>query len=226
MSDSKPTKNLSSDIGYKKPPKHSRFAPGVSGNPKGRPTGSKNKKGESYIKGIEELILAEAYRTIEVNENGERIKIPIAQAALRSLAVKAAKGNIRAGQLMMKQIAEIERKREEARNQFDETLITYKVEWEIERKRRARAGEDMPDLPVDPDNIILDDQADRVRVISREERETRDKLKHLRQTHREEIGLIEQDLKNPENKEFFQQLRENLERSQHFVKRINEVLPE
>lgn len=32
------------EVGYKKPPKHTQFKPGQSGNPKGRPKGSKNTK--------------------------------------------------------------------------------------------------------------------------------------------------------------------------------------
>lgn len=30
------------EVGYGKPPVHSRFRPGVSGNPRGRPVGSEN----------------------------------------------------------------------------------------------------------------------------------------------------------------------------------------
>jgi len=32
------------DVGYGKPPAHSRFKPGQSGNPRGRPKGVKNKR--------------------------------------------------------------------------------------------------------------------------------------------------------------------------------------
>ncbi len=32
------------DVGYRKPPKHTRFKPGQSGNPRGRPKGTKNLK--------------------------------------------------------------------------------------------------------------------------------------------------------------------------------------
>jgi len=34
--------DLTNKVGYAKPPKHTRFTKGRSGNPKGRPTGSKN----------------------------------------------------------------------------------------------------------------------------------------------------------------------------------------
>jgi hypothetical protein len=33
------------EVGYAKPPVKTRFAPGQSGNPRGRPKGSKNRKG-------------------------------------------------------------------------------------------------------------------------------------------------------------------------------------
>jgi hypothetical protein len=32
------------DVGHAKPPKHTRFQPGQSGNPRGRPKGTKNLK--------------------------------------------------------------------------------------------------------------------------------------------------------------------------------------
>lgn len=229
MSDDGSDDKIDYEVGYKKPPKHSRFEPGVSGNPKGRPPGSKNKNGESYIKGIEDLILTEAYRDVEINENGERIKIPIAQAALRSLAVKAAKGDIRASQLLTKQIAEIERKREEARNRFDEAAINYKLEWEIEKERRAKTGEEMPDLLINPDDIVIDHEADQVKVLSKRERETLEtqrRLSYLREIHREEIETIKNLIKDPANELDLDQLQTDLGRSKHFVNRINQVLPE
>ena len=37
------------DVGYGKPPKHSRFKPGQSGNPKGRPRSSKHKLNDEFL---------------------------------------------------------------------------------------------------------------------------------------------------------------------------------
>ena len=37
------------EVGYAKPPKQHRFKPGQSGNPAGRPRGSRNKLGEEFL---------------------------------------------------------------------------------------------------------------------------------------------------------------------------------
>jgi hypothetical protein len=50
-------------IGYGRPPKHSQFAMGKSGNPKGRPTGSKN---------FGLVIEAELNAKIPINGSAER----------------------------------------------------------------------------------------------------------------------------------------------------------
>ena len=87
------------EVGYGKPPKHSRFQPGQSGNPRGRPRGSKNKR---YVFGLERLksiVLEEAYREIPVADGGTTMKVPIAQAIVRTMAVKAAKGDHRSQRL-------------------------------------------------------------------------------------------------------------------------------
>ena len=87
------------EVGYRKPPKASRFAAGQSGNPKGRPKGACNKSRGLNEPGLRAIILAEAYRTIKVNEGKRQISIPMATAVLRSVAVHAARGQVRSQQL-------------------------------------------------------------------------------------------------------------------------------
>jgi hypothetical protein len=79
------------EVGYGKPPESSRFKPGQSGNPKGRPRGAKNKIPALNEERLKSIILEEAYRTIKVNNGNRQVSVPMAQAIIRSLAVSAAR---------------------------------------------------------------------------------------------------------------------------------------
>lgn len=73
--------------GYRTPPVHSRFKPGQSGNPKGRPKKAQN---------ASTLIGAVLGERIPVRENGRTRKISKLEASLTQLANKAAAGDVRA----------------------------------------------------------------------------------------------------------------------------------
>jgi hypothetical protein len=73
-------------VDYGKPPVHSRFCKGQSGNPRG---GSRRAK----VKRLEEIILKEAYRLVRVREGDHVEQIPTIEAVLRGVFTHAAKGN-------------------------------------------------------------------------------------------------------------------------------------
>lgn len=75
------------DVGYGKPPKHSQFKPGQSGNPKGRPNGSKS---------LSTLLRNALNERIEVNKGGKRLKRSKLDIAIEQLVNKAAGGDIKA----------------------------------------------------------------------------------------------------------------------------------
>ena len=75
------------ELGYCKPPKHTRFKPGQSGNPKGRKPGSKN-----VMTVLEETLFA----TVKVRENGKVRRVPAIQACLLNLRNQAIKGDPKA----------------------------------------------------------------------------------------------------------------------------------
>jgi hypothetical protein len=75
------------EVGYGKPPKHTRFKPGQSGNPKGRKPGSKN---------VMTLLEQTLFDTVKVRENGKVRRVPAIQACLLNLRNQAIKGDPRA----------------------------------------------------------------------------------------------------------------------------------
>ena len=81
------------DVGYGKPPKATRFQPGTSGNPRGRPRGSRNRSpSAASMQRMQAIVLQEAYRLVTVRDGDRPVDVPLFQAAMRSLAVNAAKG--------------------------------------------------------------------------------------------------------------------------------------
>ena len=89
------------EVGYAKPPVSTRFKPGVSGNPHGRPRGAKNKKPEPSEERLKQIILDEAYRHVTINEGGKKNSISMAEAVMRSITVNAAKGEPRAQKMFI-----------------------------------------------------------------------------------------------------------------------------
>ncbi len=78
------------EVGYGRPPKSTRFQPGQSGNPRGRPRQQKS---------IGALLQKAASRKIRIQENGVTKYLPAEEVALMQLANKAAKNDSRATKL-------------------------------------------------------------------------------------------------------------------------------
>jgi hypothetical protein len=83
----KPGSGDSDELGYRRPPKHTRWRQGQSGNPKGRKKGSRNFKTE-----VNELLNT----IVSVDRDGKPAKMSAQRAALDRLCEKALNGDIRA----------------------------------------------------------------------------------------------------------------------------------
>jgi hypothetical protein len=78
------------EVGYKKPPKHSQFPPGKSGNPKGRPKAAKSPTGHEVFDQL-----------VTVFQKGKPKKIPAIDAVLTQLLGDAMKGDHKARKLAL-----------------------------------------------------------------------------------------------------------------------------
>ena len=89
------------EVGRGKPPKHSQFRKGQSGNPCGRPRGAKN---------FDTLLIKALDEKVELTHQGERQKLSKRQVILIQLINKAAKGDLRAAKLVLDMANEVERR--------------------------------------------------------------------------------------------------------------------
>ena len=80
------------EVGYGKPPRHTRFKKGQSGNPRGRPSGSKN---------LSTLLTEALNEVVIVAENGGRRKITKRQAIITQLVNQSAKADWRATKILL-----------------------------------------------------------------------------------------------------------------------------
>jgi Family of unknown function (DUF5681) len=79
-------------IGYRQPPKHSRFQPGRSGNPRGRPPG---------VKSLADIVRKIVGQKVTVTENGRARRVPRLEAILLRAAGEASRGDAPALRLLL-----------------------------------------------------------------------------------------------------------------------------
>ena len=99
------------DVGYGKPPKHTQFKKGQSGNPRGRPKGSKNLKTD-----LED----ELNEFIVIKESGVGKKVTKQKAAVKSLTAKAINGDTKALPFLLNMIVQL--LPPQAADELDESL--------------------------------------------------------------------------------------------------------
>jgi hypothetical protein len=85
------------DVGYGKPPVHTRFQPGRSGNPHGRPKGTNNLKTD---------LVQELGERVKVVENGRQITLTKQRLVVKSLTAKAVKGDTKAASILIGLLAQ------------------------------------------------------------------------------------------------------------------------
>jgi hypothetical protein len=99
------------DVGFERPPRHTQFRKGTSGNPKGRPKASRNRASL-----LEDVLLEK----VTINENGARRQITKGEAVLKQLVNKAATGDSRSAHMILDEIRAIDARLPAAHDEDDQ----------------------------------------------------------------------------------------------------------
>ena len=119
-------------VGYGKPPRHTQFAKGQSGNPRGRPSGSKN---------LATLVSEALNEMVIVAEDGGRRKITKGRAIVTQIVNKSAKADWRAIKILLDIVREIEGRVEPEAAESSFSAADEKVIAQIKARWHAKKGD-------------------------------------------------------------------------------------
>lgn len=122
-------------IGYKKPPTHTQFKPGQSGNPKGRPKGLKNLNTDLQEELGQKILITEANKSQEVTKQ---------RAMVKTLFAKALKGETRAANVLIGLILGLEQARQgsldEELCESDKAILATYAEQFLSKQQPDKEG--------------------------------------------------------------------------------------
>jgi hypothetical protein len=118
------------EVGYRKPPRHTRFVKGQSGNPRGRPPGAKN---------LTTLLEEALNEPVTVTDNGGRRTVSKRRAIFTQLVNRAVTADFRAIKILLEILRDIERQNDPA--SADATEFSAADQMVLEQlKARAAKG--------------------------------------------------------------------------------------
>ena len=126
------------EVGYGKPPKSGQFAKGRSGNPKGRPKGSKN---------LASVILRESRQPVRITgPHGSRTVTKL-EATVMQVGNKAAQGDLRA----VREFIPLIERAEEAAGAESKPVSVHELDQKVLQTllRRMRTTETLPAVPTE-----------------------------------------------------------------------------
>ena len=129
------------EVGYGKPPKHTRFKKGQSGNSKGRPKGAK---------GLNASLKKEMESKVTVREGGREVTISKAEAAAKRVVQKALSGDMPALKMLAQLDAALQEQVEREAEQVAQAVVPDQTDEDVLR----HFAETIQDSDFDPSGVI------------------------------------------------------------------------
>jgi Family of unknown function (DUF5681) len=131
-------RGLNYSIGYKKPPSHTQFRPGQSGNPKGRP---------KHAATLPDVFSKELRTRVPIVTNGKRRKVSMLEAIVKQHLNKAANGDSKAAAMVLNHL-------KENKPGIGDNLGESVQEFRAVHNRRVAADQDRSERSNDKDKNV------------------------------------------------------------------------
>lgn len=196
----KPSSRGASPVGYKRPPTQHQFKKGVSGNPRGRPPKERTQPQRTLSHTqLDEILLKEALRPIQIRENDQVVELPMIQAVLRSLGVAAVKGHHRSQLALAGMVKAVQTAQHEELKELFINAVQYKDHWEKVFADCDRRGVPRPEPVPHPAEIVIDDKRMTVQFngpTTADEKARWDRMLAQKQESLEEIASLKEQAKH------------------------------
>ena len=215
------------EVGYGKPPVQTRFKSGQSGNPKGRPKGSRSRKPLVTEDHLCEIVQAEARREITISDGGQTLTLTMAEAITRRLAVDAAMGKSHARKQFLDLYAASEKRRSRYHEELLELAIQYKLYWERELAYRERTGATGEDPLPHPDHVVIDMQTGDVHVVgpvTPEQKKAWDEMARMKENYLDEVAWLRWRIETGRDLDLHSAFQRDLDHGIQMLETFNRVL--
>ena len=177
-------------VGYGCPPREYQFKPGQSGNPNGRPKGSKNHRSAAIPESrLHEIVREEAYRHVPISDAKPHVTIPVAQAVVRAISRDAVRGKGPAQRVWVDLVAATDEAERSDREKALNAALNYKLQWE----RVLSASPSTPRPVPDPKDIHIDMATGAVRIrgpLQERDKPAWDYWRKMRRTYEKELEAL------------------------------------